>query len=79
LKPWVSCPAPHIPDEVAHSCNFSTQEVEAGRLVPSQPWLHWELQANLGYMRYYLKTMTTKARQSKNKQNGVRIDKRQKN
>lgn len=41
---------------VTHTCNSSTQEVEAaGSGIQGHPWLHSEFESSLGYVKLCLK------------------------
>lgn len=58
------CLTPQLykPGVVWYACDPNTQEVVAeGSRVQSQPWIHMQLQANLGYRRpRFQKTKTKK-------------------
>lgn len=59
-KPCVEYLPPHKPDMVAHACNYSIWEMEAGQSeIQGHSWLHGKFKANLGYLRPCLKQNKT--------------------
>ena len=65
MRSWILSPVPSKPHLVIQTCNPSTQENRGRRI--KDPWLSWEFEASLTYMRPHLKETKLKANNNNNK------------